>query len=104
MAPTPALPVSVADSETVTGLVYQPADHDTPPQAMDVLGACVSFLITWATVFTTVPLVARGWSQSRNALNSAGLIDGAGLSAPQLSHSLWKKKITHPPLLSACWT
>src|SRR5215207_4602912 len=102
---TPAVPVSVADSVMLTGPPYQPVEQAAPPQAIDVLGACVSFLTTCATVLTTVPLPARGRSQSRNAWNSDGLIEGAGSSPPQLSQMRWKTKLTQPPpLVSACVT
>jgi hypothetical protein len=95
----------VADNETLTELGYLLFEQATPLQLMDEVGAWLSFLITCATVLTTVPLAARGCSQSRNALNSGGLIEGAPLSPPQLSHKRWKTRITHPPPeLSACCT
>src|ERR671938_470951 len=95
---------SVAANETLTGPPYQPLEHVVPPQATEEVGAWVSFLITCATVFTVTPLVG---SQSRRALNSVGLIAGAGVSPPQLSQMRWKKKITQPGFgeasACACW-
>ena len=88
----------------VTDPPYAVLEQAVPPHLIDETGACVSPLITCATVLTWAPLDA-GCSQSRNALNSLGLIDGAGLSPPHLSQMRWKTKITQPPPpVSACCT
>src|SRR4051794_15879083 len=54
---------------------------------------------TSRTVLTSVPLVARGWSQFRNALIVAALTD----EPAQLLQMSWKTIGTQPPPLLSAW-
>ena len=68
-----AVPVSVADRETLTGWLYQ-LEQELPLHAIADVGAVLSPM-TSDIVRTDVPLEDRGASQSSNALKVAGLTE-----------------------------
>jgi hypothetical protein len=73
MAATPD-PVSVADSETVTGDVYAAVEQTEPLHAIEEAGAVVS-AATSRMARTYVPVELLGASQARNALKIEGLTE-----------------------------
>src|SRR5204862_2940119 len=65
---------------------------------------CTGPPITSRTVPTTVPVAARGCSQSRKAVR----VDGPIAYVPHASQTLWNTKTTQPPPaasapVTACW-
>src|SRR5215203_4722622 len=55
--------------------------------------------MTSATVLTTVPFAARGWSQSSRAVKLAWVIE----FVLQPLQMLWKTRMTQPPPLFSAW-
>ena len=56
--------------------------------------------MTSATVLTTVPFAALGWSQSRNAVSCPGVVE---YSSQSVSQMWWNTNTTQPPPLVSAW-